>query len=491
MRFMRLVALLAIPAHVLLAQQAPATRGGPLTLDDAITIARQNNPSLAQTRNYVRNADATLKTMYGALLPSASASVGSSYTQGGTQYYQGVALGSTADSYNSNYRLGFNYTVAAGAVFAPKAGRASRAAAEANVTSATEGLRSSVTTQYIQTLEEQATAALNDTLVMTAKGQLDLANAKMEVGAGTILDVRTAEVALGQARVSALQSHNQAQIEKLKLFQLMGVPADTSAVLTTQFQIGKALPAVDELITMARRVNPDLLAKKSTQLADEANLKVAKSTYLPSLNLSTGVGGTAFGYASVDPLVTQAQTQAALSFGSCLSSDSIRVGAGLKARGCNSALSPAAVDAIRSNLQSSNKPFRFASTPLSFSVGISLPIFNNFQREANVENARVAHDNASFDLRSRDLQLATDVSTAYLNVVTAAQTIDLRTTTAAQATEALAFADESYKVGAKTFLDVTTARGQYEQALVARVNAIYDYHKAFAALESAVGRPLR
>jgi len=46
-------------------------------------------------------------------------------------------------------------------------------------------------------------------------------------------------------------------------------------------------------------------------------------------------------------------------------------------------------------------------------------------------------------------------------------------------------------VGAKTFLDVTTARGTYEQALSARVNAIYEYHKAFAALESAVGRPLR
>jgi outer membrane protein len=46
-------------------------------------------------------------------------------------------------------------------------------------------------------------------------------------------------------------------------------------------------------------------------------------------------------------------------------------------------------------------------------------------------------------------------------------------------------------VGASTFLDVITSRGTYEQALIDRVNAIYDYHKAFAALENAVGRPLR
>ena len=43
-------------------------------------------------------------------------------------------------------------------------------------------------------------AAVLDTLVSVAQGQLDLANAKMEAGAGTIVDVRTAEVALGQAR---------------------------------------------------------------------------------------------------------------------------------------------------------------------------------------------------------------------------------------------------------------------------------------------------
>jgi len=51
--------------------------------------------------------------------------------------------------------------------------------------------------------------------------------------------------------------------------------------------------------------------------------------------------------------------------------------------------------------------------------------------------------------------------------------------------------EESFKVGARTFLDVTTARAQYEQAQINRVNAIYEYHKAFAALENAVGRPLR
>jgi outer membrane protein len=55
----------------------------------------------------------------------------------------------------------------------------------------------------------------------------------------------------------------------------------------------------------------------------------------------------------------------------------------------------------------------------------------------------------------------------------------------------LAFAEERYRVGASTFLDVSTSRATYEQAQVDRVNAVYEYHRAFAALENAVGRPLR
>ena len=38
---------------------------------------------------------------------------------------------------------------------------------------------------------------------------------------------------------------------------------------------------------------------------------------------------------------------------------------------------------------------------------------------------------------------------------------------------------------------LASARAQYERTQIDRVNAVYEYHKAFAALENAVGRPLR
>ncbi len=491
MRPTRFFALaLAISAQVALGQQVPISDSHALTLDGAITTARQNNPALQQTRNLVRNSEATVRENYAALLPSVSASVGAGYTQAGTQIVQGLQFSGT-DSYNGSYRLGVNYSVSAGAAFAPRAARAQRAAAEANVTSSSETLRASVTNQYIQALEQAATAALNDTLVQTAQGQLDLANAKMKVGAGTILDVRTGEVALGQAQVAALQAHNQARIEQLKLFQLMGVPYDSDAVLTTTFAVAASPPAsLDSLLSLARRVNPDVAAKRSTEYAGQMQVRSAQAAYLPSLTLSTGFGGTSFGTSrNTDSLVAATANQAVSSYSNCLLTDSLFMGAGLGSRS-NCQLQQISPTQIQ-NIRNGNNPFSFSRTPLSLSAFISVPIFNNYQREANIQQAEVAHDNAIYDVRARNLQLTADVTTAYLNLVTAEKTVDLQETTARQAAEALSFAEESYRVGSKTFLDVTTARGQYEQAAVARVNSIYDYHKAFANLEGAVGRPLR
>jgi outer membrane protein len=103
----------------------------------------------------------------------------------------------------------------------------------------------------------------------------------------------------------------------------------------------------------------------------------------------------------------------------------------------------------------------------------------------------VARDNAELDVRARNLQLTTNVTQAYLTLETQRQTVEMQTQIAAKAAEDLALNQESFKVGAKTFLDVSTARATYEKAQIDRVNAIYQYQSAFAALENAVGRPLR
>ena len=84
-----------------------------------------------------------------------------------------------------------------------------------------------------------------------------------------------------------------------------------------------------------------------------------------------------------------------------------------------------------------------------------------------------------------------DVTAAYLTLKTAQQTSALQEQNSAKAKLELKFAQDRYSNGQATFVDLTEARAAYERAESDRINAIYDYHKAFASLESAVGRPLR
>lgn len=489
MRSMRLVAFLAIPAQVAFSQQQQPQRGATLSLEEAIAIAQRESPGFLISKNNLRTQDAQVRTAYGQLLPQSNASLSTRWQQGGTQYIQGVALsGGSTDAYQSSYSIGLNYNINAGLRYGMRAAKANRAATEADIARDAEALRAQVTADYITAVQNEATAAVMDTLVQTAAGQLELVNAKLEVGAGTIIEVRTAEVALGQAQVNALTAHNNAEIAKLRLFQTMGIPADMNVKLTTTFPVEQPKFSLDSVLEVARRVNPDLAARKERQHAAELNVGLAKSSYLPSLFLSTGYSAQAFGYVNSDYLAQREAANVAGAYRSCALQDSLRAGAGLPRLDCGS---PVPSEAQLAAARASNKPFSFTRAPYGVSVSLSLPIFNGFQREQQVEIARVQRDNAAYDLRARNLQLTTDVTQAYLNLVTAAKTVELQTQIAAKAAEELALNEASYRVGAKTFLDVNVARGTYEQTQIARVNAIYEYHKAFAALENAVGRPLR
>lgn len=475
------LALASVPAA---AQQTTA-----LTLDEAVGLARRNNPAFRQTANARRSADMAVRAAYANLLPSLDAQVSGRYQQTGQQFFNGIPLSTNSDVIQSSYGLGLNYTINSAVLFAPKLYGAQAQAAEADVTGAAEVLRAVVTQQYLGVLQAQARAALADTLLLTTKGQLELAKARQAVGAATILDVRTAEVAFGRAEITALQAANTARVQMLRLFEQLGVPMPDSVVLATKFPVAPVTFQLDSLKQLALAANPGLLALRSRENAANAGVRARQGQYLPTLTLSTGWGGNASRFADDQALVDRAVQGQAANFAECSTLDSLRTGAGMPGLACSTLYAPLTstqMDAIRAQ----NK-LDFIRAPRSVSAFVSLPIFDNLSREQNLQRAQLDRDNARFAARGHEVKLEADVTEAYLNLQTAIKTVELQEINARAAREQLSFAEERYRVGAATFLDVTTSRGTFEQAQIDRVNAIYDYHRAFAALESAVGRPLR
>jgi len=220
------------------------------------------------------------------------------------------------------------------------------------------------------------------------------------------------------------------------------------------------------------------------------NVRARRSAYTPTLSLQTGWGGQSFEYRDPNFLIQSARRNLQSAFADCMTQDSIRSRLGMPTPDCNRfAFTPGDEQVIRE--RNNTFPFEFQRSPFGISATLSLPIFDRWNRELAIQQAVVQRDDARQARRARELQTTSDVTQAYLNLVTAARTVTLQEQVAARAREELAFAEERYRVGASTFLDVTTSRATYAQAQVDRVNAVYEYHRAFAQLENAVGRPLR
>ncbi|MHB8838409.1 MAG: TolC family protein [Gemmatimonadaceae bacterium] len=470
------------------AQSAPST----LTLDDAIGIAKKNNPVYQQQLSGRTRAALALRSAYGSFLPSADASFGTGYRQGKQEFFGGVAFGATSDIISSSWGLNFSARLSASTVSELRRARANMDAAEADVAAADVGLRAGVVTQFLTALQSAASSALQDSLLKKVQLDLDLAKARVDVGSGTSLDVKRAEVAVGQQQVASLRARNTAEVDQVKLFQQLGVARPGPVTLVPLTTVTPPSFELTQLMDIARKSNPTLQGFQSRQLAAAQGVKSARGAYTPTVSLGAQLGGYTTQYKNADYLVTQAQNQMLGSQASCFTTDSIRTGAGLSSISakCNAmTFTPAAAQAIRD--ANRTFPFDFTSSPYNLSLTFSLPLFDRFGREQRLQEAQIARDNAQYDVRKQELQIAADVTSAWTSLQAAYRTVGLQDQNAAAAQEALTLAQERYRVGVSSFVELVQARDEYFRASTDRIGAIYDYHRAWAALENAVGRPLR
>ena len=499
MRFSPFAALL-IAAQPLAAQVTDSTLRPPsvaqpagpqpvLTLEEAVALARRNNPLFLQTVNAQRRASAQLLAARGGYLPRVDASFGSQFREGRQQNFNGVALGATSDILSSSYSLSAQQQINAATFITPKLQKAEVEASEADVRGGVASLTALVAQQYLNVLQAQATAALQDTLLRSAELQLELARAREAVGAATSLDTRRAEVQFGQQRVAAITAKNDVEVQKLRLFEQIGVAQPAGVELTTSFTVSLPPESLDQLLERARRANPSLNAVRARE--DVANLgyRRAQSAYLPTLSLYTELGGYTNQLTDDEQVVGEVRSGYQNQCVSNARIEAIDTNTLPDYSGC-AALPPSEMEdaALRANDQF---PFAFTKNPWVISAQVSIPIFDGFSREQRIQEAAAYRSDARYSVRAAELRMTADVTSAYLSLTTSAQTVSIQEQNARTAREALLLAEERYRVGAATFVEVTQAQADYRQAETDRINAVYDYHKSFAALESAVGGSLR
>jgi len=377
--------------------------------------------------------------------------------------------------------------------------------ADARIDAARFDLESAVTLQYMAALRAKDAVAVAERQRERARQNARIVGVRVDAGAAAGMEGTQSQVDLGRAEVALIQAEQQLANQKALLMERIGVDL-TEVELVSEFQIFEPEWDRDELVAVALGQHPSLQAFVAQERASRAGLRQARSSYFPSLSLSTSFSGNALQALNEDFLIGRAASSAEASRQSCLRWQTISDGIGEPLPGIDlsdGCPSGALTEADRQEILSGNEvfPFDFTKNPLSLTLSVSVPVFTGFSRQRQVEQAAAGAKDAMHGRRAEELRLRTAVTQAHNALVSAHRVVEIEGRNRSLAEERLELAQQRYAIGApsaqqnqfagSTFLELLDAQSSMAVAERDYLNAVYDFHLALAQLEAATGRTLR
>ncbi len=463
------VAVLCAAAPCAARAQQPAIPAGPgvLTLEDAVSLARRHNPSVAQSANEVRLAGLSVRSAYGELLPSLSVSNSFGYTAPGERRVGSVSLGEQPSIYSSNYGVSASYSFGMGKLVQPRIARAEARETERRAAGAAAALVADVTRRYVAVLQAQARVRQAEREVVRSDEHMRQGLAQASAGLTSPLDRKRAQVQRSQVEVRRLQAVRTLRTETVALGRSLGVSMRPEVELTSGFTVFEPRWTGEELLEAAMRNNPALSAAAGSVETARARVSSARAAYLPTVSLSVSMTGWIQSAGDLEMLVQQ------------------RLG--------GRTVSAQAEADIRERVQRENQgfPFAYNRQPLSASATVSLPVFQGFGRGTQVERSRAAVEDAEGRRRAEQLRVYAEVSTALANLRSGYELARAQTTVRELAEEELELARQRLRLGAAHEMPVTEAQTRLAQAEMDEIDAVYAFHQTLTDLEALVGSSLR
>src|SRR5881628_2714875 len=417
-RLLLSVGLAVCPTLSYSQQPAPAN----LSLADALALARANNPAYRQTIHDRSPAGWGVRNAWSSLLiPSLTASGAIGYSGPGQQRFLTTDFSQSVSTRSSSYSFDLNWQLSGETLTQPGLKKAQLNAADADVTGAENGLVTLVTTQYLTVLQARDNAGVARQELARNEEFLKLAQARYEVGRASLIDVRQAQVARGTAQVTLLRAETAVQVEKLRLFQQMGVtpPVDVTAIqLTDSFAVQTPGWQLPDLLTMAEQQNPSLKALRARESAASWGVRAARANYGPRVSLGASWSGFSQKLSDINPTLAAESASAVNNQAACAYENTAWLNAGETPLDCSQlAFTPAQEQAIRD--QNNRYPFNFTPQPFQARLTVSIPLWSNFSQPLAVSQAKAQQLDLAESVRARGLQVHTDVNQAYLTLQTA------------------------------------------------------------------------
>jgi outer membrane protein len=378
-----------------------------LSLQEAITVAMQNNYDIKISKNNIDIAKNNANIGNAGMLPSLAAT----YSNGGSiqNTRQTPATGpdrviTGARSTNNDLGADLNWTIFDGFTMFANYDRLKELQKQGELNSRLTILTTvaDVITAYYDVVRQQKLVIAADSAIDISVFRTQIANTKLQLGRGSKLDLLTAQVDYNTDTSNYLQQKNNLQVAKVKLNQVMARNVNLTFSVDPDINIDQAL-VYSQLAELTQKQNPNVQNAFINQRVASLNLKSIKGARYPSVSLNSGYSRT-------------------------------------------NSTSPTGFNQ------------KFAANGFTYGVTASLNIFNGFLQRQQERNAKIDIENSTLNLDKIKLDVNSQLLTAYQNYSTYLDLVKLEQRNVDIAKENLDITLAKYRLGSIAPLELREAQ---------------------------------
>ena len=271
-------------------------------LQSCIDYAKEQNITIRKNRITAASTQIDVKTAKAALFPSLSFStsqqvVNRSYQETSSRVSGSEIISSNnKTSYNGNYGLNASWTLYNGnkRLKTIQQEKLNNQVAELDVATSENNIQESIAQVYIQILYAAESVKVNESTLQVSIAQRDRGQELLNAGSIAKSDFAQLEAQVSTDRYQLVTAQATLEDYKLQLKQLLELDGENEMNIylpaLSDENVLAPLPTKKDVYISALSLRPEIEASKLNVEASELGIGIAKSSYLPTISLSAGIG---------------------------------------------------------------------------------------------------------------------------------------------------------------------------------------------------------